>query len=111
MTANGLIDFKKQNNEKANKRTESKHKIANNHLDLYYLVFHYVTYNLIYMSAAIATLLYSTTISGIMDKRYFINIKILFPLLMFIWNEMDSAQATQGESKEYFTTIAANLAI
>ena len=103
MTANGLIDFKKQNNEKANKRTESKHKIANNHLDLYYLVFHYVTYNLIYM--------YSTTISGIMDKRYFINIKILFPLLMFIWNEMDSAQATQGESKEYFTTIAANLAI
>jgi len=37
-----------------------------------------------------------------MDKKYFIDIKVLFPLLMFFWNEIGSAVATQGESKEYF---------
>jgi len=37
-----------------------------------------------------------------MDKKYFIDIKTIFPLLISFWNAMGSALATQGESKEYF---------
>lgn len=39
-----------------------------------------------------------------MDKKYFMDMNILFPLLMFIWNEMGSARATQGESKKFPTS-------
>ena len=39
----------------------------------------------------------------IMKTKYSIDMKIIFPLLMLIWNELgSSALATQGESKEYF---------
>ena len=34
------------NNEKTNKSTESKHKIAKKNLDMYFLEFHYVSFNL-----------------------------------------------------------------
>jgi len=50
-----------------------------------------------------ASLKLGSPISGVMDKKYFMDMKILFPLLMFIWIEMGSARATQGESKKYPT--------
>ena len=37
-----------------------------------------------------------------MNKKYFIDMKIIFPLLLLIWNELGSALAKQGELKEYF---------
>ena len=37
-----------------------------------------------------------------MDKKKFIDMKVIFPLLMLIWKELGGALATQGESKEYF---------
>ena len=41
-----MIEFKKRKNEKTNKCTESKHKLLKNYLDMYFLEFHYVSYNI-----------------------------------------------------------------